>query len=166
MEPLAPTPPSTLLTEHHHELDATCCDLRSAIECADPLELVARYRRFEEAMLAHLDAEEQLLLPAYAATFPATARELREEHAELRRLLAHVELDVDRHAARAEQLDRLVERLRSHTGFEETTLYRWADQHLDGRAIAEVAAGLPRHGLAPAAHHVGGRHLEHTGFSR
>lgn len=163
MEPIQPTASSALLTELHRELEAACCDLRAA----DPLALIALYRRFEASLLAHFETEEQLLLPVYAETFPATARQLREEHADLRRLLRHAAIDVDLHVARAEQLDRLVERLRSHAGFEEATLYRWADQHLDSRELAEVADRLAAHGsTSSAAPRTGGSQLEHTGFSR
>lgn len=160
--------PSAVLSNHDRELLAACGELRDAIYGAELLELVDAYRRFEDAVLSQFEAEEQLLLSAYTERFPATTRQLLQEHAALRRLLRHVAIDVELHVVRVEQLDTILDRLRSHAAFEEVTLYRWADQRLDVEATTELVARLGK----PPGPHVEPEHpmpisrLEHTGFRR
>ncbi len=157
--------PSALLSNHHRELQVACGELRDAICGADRIELMGVYRRFEESVLAHFATEEELLLPAYAEHFPATARQLLEEHAALRRLLMHVAIDVELHVVRVEQLDRLLDRLRKHAACEEVTLYGWIDQRLDARATSGLAERLTRSGPSVERAWPVSR-PEHTGFSR
>jgi hypothetical protein len=161
------TTPSGLLTDHHREIEAACRALRTHTNVDDPLELIATYRRFETAMVTHFDAEEELLLPAYAEHFPATARQIREEHVALRARMMKVAIDVELHVVRAEQIEELLALLRAHASFEEVTLYRWADGRLDADATVTLAGRLdgsqPAPGPTPP---MPAGQSEHTGYSR
>lgn len=128
----------TLLTEHSREIETTCCELLGRTYADDPHELVEAYRRFEHEMLDHLDLEEQMLFPGYAAHAPDDARTLADEHAELRQLLYRLAIDVELHTVRAESVTKLVTRLREHAAHEDAGLYPWAARHLPAGAVAQI----------------------------
>lgn len=156
--------PSVLLRNHQRDVETSARILRACACGDDPLELIAAYRRFESMILAHIDAEEALLLAAYAEHFPATARQIRDEHGELKRRLMQVAIDVELHGVRLEQIDELLQLIRTHAGFEDVTLYRWADGELSGQATATLATRIS--GSQPAIEPMLPAQLEHTGYSR
>jgi hypothetical protein len=131
-----------LLAEHHRAMEAACTDLLGHTYADEPFELVGEYRRFEHEVLAHLAAEEELLLPAYARHAPDDARELEEDHEELRRLLYRIAIDVELHVVRAATVDQLIARLREHAAHEEQGLYTWAAGALDALARDQLRARL------------------------
>jgi hypothetical protein len=128
----------TLLDEHSREIEATCCELRGETYADDPQELVAAYRRFEREMLDHLDIEEKMLLPGYAAYAPDDAHKLLEEHGELRQLLYRLAIDVELHTVRAQSVNKLVARLREHAAHEDEGLYTWAAAHLPAGTVTQL----------------------------
>jgi hypothetical protein len=156
--------PSILLTDQHRDIEAASRDLMSCTRGDDPRDLIAAYRSFESMILAHIEAEEELLLAAYAEHFPETTRQIREEHAALRRGLLRVAIDVELHTVRLEQIEELLGMLRAHAGFEGVTLYRWADGNLSAEASAKLAATLDRRQITE--HLMPQVPAEHTGYSR
>lgn len=136
--------PKTLLTEHHYQLEAACCELLGRTYADEPAALVTEYRRFEHEMLEHLRVEEELLFPEYAEYAPGDARKLRYEHDELRRMLFRVGVDVELHTVRAHHVDRLITELRAHGAREEEGLYAWAAMHLSAPAKQHVSERIRR----------------------
>lgn len=119
-----------LLADHHVAIETACADLRARVYGDDPLELVARYRAFERAITSHMQLEEELILPAYSEYDPADALTIREQHAELRRQLNRLGMDVELHCARAKALERCIALLRTHAAHEDRRMYPCAQRHL------------------------------------
>ncbi len=122
--------PRLLLAEHHREIEAACTALLARTYADDPRELVAQYKLFERAIVEHLDAEEQLILPAYSAEDPADAQAILAEHGAIRHALNRIGIEVELHLVRARSVHALVELLREHAGREDQTMYPWAQVHL------------------------------------
>jgi hypothetical protein len=141
---LAPPIAMRIGPEHHVELEAACEDLRSCVRADDARGLITRFRSFEHAVLAHLQAEEVEVLPAYARAACADAAAIRAAHEEVRRQLFRIGIEVELHCARAESLERLVDTLRSHAAHEDRGMYPWAREHLALQTRAELFARMAR----------------------
>lgn len=126
--------PRFLLACHHDELDAACAELRAKAYADDPRALIEQARAFERAMIAHLDAEEEHILPAYAAFDPGDARTIREQHAELRSRLMQLVIDAELHCICMARIDDMIAALRAHAAEEDRRMYPWARLHLPLRA--------------------------------
>lgn len=84
----------------------------------------------EAALLAHLRAEEELLLPDFGLEHASEAAHIRAQHEQLRQLVARsARGDVD-DATEEDTLRQLADLLRACTTFEERVLYPWAEQQL------------------------------------
>lgn len=118
--------PRLLLPEHHAAIERACVLLRTSALADDPLDLVARYRALEHALLAHMNAEEELLLPAYALQFPDDAAAIRAAHEALRHDLYRLGVDVELRCLRLGAIDRMIATLRDHAAHEDRLLYPWA----------------------------------------
>jgi iron-sulfur cluster repair protein YtfE (RIC family) len=126
------------LAEHHRQLDAACLDLLSTTYEDDSRELCESWRAFERSLEAHLAAEEELLIPAFAAWTPADAERLLQDHERIRRLVAKVGLEVELHVIRAPTIEALLAELRRHAADEEALLYPWASRTMDPTALATL----------------------------
>jgi hypothetical protein len=122
--------PRLLLADHHEAIEAGCRDIEIGIQCDDPLDLVQRYRAFEKAVLEHLAAEEDELLDAYATYDQSDAITIRERHADLRRQLDKIGIEVELHSVRATALRTLIETLQMHARDEDRGMYPWAQHNL------------------------------------
>lgn len=108
----------------------------------EPRELVAQYRLFERAILEHVAAEEELILPAYAEAAPLDAKELASEHAAIRNALIKVGVEVELHVVRAHTVAALVRVLRAHAAREDRAMYPWAQVHLSAPARGQLIARI------------------------
>ena len=115
------------LLDDHAALDASFDALLAAMHGGDAAACQASWSRFEQGLLAHMDAEEVFLLPAFERIDPAETIAIRQEHATLRHLLADMGVRLELHAVREEHVKRMVETLRGHARREELVLYRWAE---------------------------------------
>jgi Hemerythrin HHE cation binding domain len=122
--------PRLLLADHHREIEAACRALLACTYADDPFQLIAQYRAFEHAVLDHLAAEEEVILPGYAEAAPAGARAIRADHAALRQQLLAVGVEVELHFVRAETVCRLIDQLNAHAAREDASMYPWAQLHL------------------------------------
>jgi len=116
--------------ERHHEIEQALEDLARARARADPHVLATRWRALDGALRDHLDAEEDLILPAYQAVAPEAAATLRTDHARIREALDAIELDVRHRVLHPARVQRLIELLRAHAEYEEASLYAWAERQL------------------------------------
>jgi hypothetical protein len=139
-----PPGPRLLLPEHHDEIVAACKDLEAAMHSDDPDVLQARYRTFEDSVLEHLAAEEEQILPAYATYAPADAFKIREQHAQLRRQMAAVGVDLELHSVRSTTLVRLVNTLLDHARHEDEQMYPWAVANLPLHSRRQLFVRLGR----------------------
>lgn len=122
--------PRLLFDEHHAEIEALCNALRESLYKDDPLEVIASYRTLERAVLEHMRAEEDTILPAYTTHAPKDAAVIVATHDELRRRLFRLGVDAELHCVRAPSIDELIAALRAHAAHENREMYPWAESHL------------------------------------
>jgi hypothetical protein len=134
----APKSFQELLARDHQRIDAMLSSILELVQVDRRPQLAEQWGAFEDAMLAHLDAEEMFMLPELSNHDPARAGEIRGEHVTIRRLLAEVGIGIDLHVVRASQLDYLAAFLRKHAASEEQDFYRWADQALPEPVLASM----------------------------
>jgi Hemerythrin HHE cation binding domain len=133
-----------LLTDHHRDVERACRDLLHDTYGDDARELDAAWRRFEQRLLEHMAAEEDLILDAYARVDPDHAREIRRQHDELRALLTPLCLEVQLHVIRARTVEQLIAALRAHAAHEDRAMYPWAERNLPADTQRQLIARLER----------------------
>lgn len=116
----------TLLRADHEALEGLARSVMRGVALGERDEVTAAISELQDRVGAHLDAEEQTLFLGYAAEAPDDASELLREHAEIRKVLAGLDVSVDLHLVRADVIEAFLGKLRAHAAREETGLYRWA----------------------------------------
>lgn len=102
--------------------------------------LLSLARRFDEGLFrAHARAEEELLGAWITA---GDGARLREEHAELGRLLGAAQ--TARPPEQRAHLSAYADLLERHVRWEERELFPWAEAHADGAALDAIAGELER----------------------
>jgi len=124
------TGPRLLLADHHQRIVEACRALRASARAGHPPALIDRYQVLERAVLEHLEAEEAVLLPGYTAHAPEDARAIREDHAEIRKLLLEIGAEVGLAVVRFDTLEDLIDRMQAHAAREGASMYSWAQVHL------------------------------------
>jgi iron-sulfur cluster repair protein YtfE (RIC family) len=131
---VAATEPVELLRaiepRHHERIERLLGELRHEAYGEDPRALCAAWARLDRELQAHLCDEESYILPEFARAHPDDARAILADHAELRRLVAAIGVDVELHAVRAPTIEELAERLQQHARREDAVMYPWAMSHL------------------------------------
>jgi len=115
------------LAQDHVRLEDLFSDLLNAADGADQPTLQKVWAEFESGLLAHLDAEEQYLLPHFEKKSPDTVRAIRAEHEQIRRLIAELGVTTDLHLLRKRVAEKLIHTLREHAARETHSLYPWAE---------------------------------------
>jgi len=123
------------LRGHHARLLRLFDEVIAEIEKDDRSELRELWTIFENALLAHVSAEELELLPGYAEVHPATADVLRQDHQYFRRALTEFGISLDLHLLRAAAVEEFISRLRAHAQNEDRGLYPWARKALPLAAL-------------------------------
>ena len=119
-----------LLPDHHHHIEVCLEELRSAARVDDRSALHDAWDALENAVLGHMGAEEEHILPPFAEIYPEEAEAIRAEHDEIRRLLEDLGVSVDLKRLNAGTADELVARLRDHARREDGFVYPWAQRKL------------------------------------
>jgi hemerythrin-like domain-containing protein len=132
------------LRGHHAKLFRLFGDLMAEIKKDDRSKLHQMWDTFENALLAHMVAEETELLPAYARVSPDEADGIARDHHFFRTTLAEFGVDLELHLMRSTAVEAFLGRLRAHASIEDKSLYPWAKASLP-------AAVLNRFRLAAAA---------------
>lgn len=130
------------LEADHVRLEALFAETLRRLAQDDRDETRAAWNAFERGLEAHLDAEEKLILPAFAYAHPAEAEAIRAEHGGLRAELLRLGVDVDLHAIRLDAASDFIRRLRDHAVREDALMYRWADENLEATIRAALVRGL------------------------
>lgn len=138
------TDPRAMLVEHHRVTEEACTALLARTYADDPLELVTHFRVFERALLEHIAAEEELILPEYASHAPEDAQAIRADHAAIRDALNRVGIEVELHVIRAHTVERLVASLRAHAAREDGGMYPWARENLSPSTHEELIQRVAR----------------------
>jgi hemerythrin-like domain-containing protein len=145
---------SPTLREHfladHRRLDALFERLLDAFEADDQIEIRRLWGLLEPTLLAHLEAEEQHLMPAFNRVAEQSARELLAEHEDLRKRVADLGAALDIHIVRLEAARAFIEVLREHARKEDALLYRWADENVDASKKARLLERLMSSSYEPA----------------
>lgn len=132
-----------LLSLDHRRLDSILADVKRSLAAGDLHRASARFSEFRDGLEHHIDAEEQVLFPAFEALTGAAGggptHVMRLEHAEIRRLLAEVATNFARggDADHTTSLAALTARIYAHNGKEERILYPATDQAVDDAVARE-----------------------------
>ncbi len=115
------------LREEHRRLERVFERLLAAFRSEDWSEARQSWTEFEDALRAHMQLEEEHLLPVFRAEQPDEASTLLREHDVLRAELVAFGVRVDLHAFTLPEAEALVARLREHAAHEERMFYPWAE---------------------------------------
>lgn len=127
----APGRPRELLSQDHVRIERLFTELLGAFATGDREAIALEWTRFDEALRAHLDAEEVHILPLFRVVDVDEAARISEDHAYFRSKLAELAVCVDLHVVSAPMAQEFVERLRAHAAREDALMYRWADTYLE-----------------------------------
>lgn len=122
----------TFMTFNHARLEMQFERLLDAMAAGSP-DARELWTELDHGLLAHMEAEERYVLPAFANVDASAARELLADHAEIRAQLLELGVAMDLHRLRFETSQEFIRILRSHAAREDNLLYRWADTRLDQR---------------------------------
>jgi hemerythrin superfamily protein len=117
-----------LLAADHQRLEKIFRELENAVESADQPTIQRDWGDFERGVLAHFEAEEQLIFPLLESEHPAEVERAKKDHELVRSLLANLGVRTDLHLLRKDVADELIARLREHAEWEDRTLYPWAQR--------------------------------------
>lgn len=120
--------------ESHEHLNELFGQLLDALACSAP-DARDLWTELDHGLLAHMEAEERFVLPAFARIDAQEALVLIHEHGKIREQLLELGVAVDLHCIRLEQSREFIATLRAHADREDKLLYRWADARLDARLI-------------------------------
>ncbi len=134
------------LGRDHARIEGLHERLMDLAEGGDRPERRELWRRFQRAVLDHMAVEDRLL-ERFGSVQAAEATVLREQHAELRRLLDEAGRDLAHHHPR---LQAFITLFHDHALREDGVFYRWADEVLDPATQTEVARELAESDRASA----------------
>ena len=145
----AVSPPEVSLRTHllddHGRIETLMNDVLEACAHDDREGLSIAWTALDAGLSAHLEAEEQLLIPVLMRTSERDARAIVSEHRHIRTRLVELGTAVDLHTVRAEAAKSFVDELRAHASHEDTILYQHCedalshDEHLN---VLETLADL------------------------
>ena len=130
------------LTADHQRLEKRFDDVLRRLALDDRDETRDAWNEFDRGLTAHLDAEEKLILPAFAFAFPEEAAAIRKEHESIRAKLLELGVAVDLHSIRWPAAADFVAELRAHATREDALMYRWAEKNLEETVRAALVRGL------------------------
>lgn len=105
-----------------------------------PEELRARWRKFQDSLLGHFDAEERLLFAVFAQGHRAATQRLRAEHRTISQAAAALSASIEQNTLQRSAVEELLSLLRAHTQHEARTLHCWLEQDEGSLARRRVLA--------------------------
>jgi hemerythrin-like domain-containing protein len=130
----------TVLLCDHRRLDTLLRKLVAAFEANDREDVQTLWTEFETGLTAHLDAEEEVLLPVLRSTSPDEAQAILADHDRFRARLTELGAGIDLHIVRLETARAFAFELLGHATREDRALYRFADAHLSAPERAALLA--------------------------
>jgi iron-sulfur cluster repair protein YtfE (RIC family) len=145
----SPAAVTELLTRDHRRLDSILADVKRRLAAGDLSGASVGFSEFRGGLERHMDAEEEVLFPAFDAVTGAPAgptHVMRQEHAELRRLMAEVTGSLARGGEKGHvtPLAALTARIYAHNGKEERILYPASDRAIGEATLEELVRRLER----------------------
>ena len=137
----APTSPRAFharLLREHAELEAGLQRLIEAFETGDQETARTAFREFDRQLAAHVQLEDDLLLPEFAAFDPLEAEQIAAEHRAIRTVIDELVIGSDLHLARVSAIRELAEVLRAHAQREDASLYRWVDRVYGDESVSST----------------------------
>ena len=140
----APDSVSELLGADHGRLDFVLADVKRLLAAGQLALASTRFVAFRDDLERHIAADEEVLFPAFerSSGLVGPIHVMREEHLEIRRLMAEVAASLADGAAgcRATPLAALTARTFAHNGKEERILYPAMDRAGVAAAVWEELA--------------------------
>ncbi len=112
----------TMETEFHRAL--------CAVQDGDPEYVRRAWLTMDADLQAHLEAEEEFILPGFEKCFPHEAARIRREHGDIRKALEQLGIELDLHTLRCETAAEFISSLRAHAQHEDELFYNWAQSQL------------------------------------
>lgn len=134
----------TFLHGSHRHLEEAGKRLIDAVTADDRTDTLTLWRELEKQLLAHLEAEERYMLPAFARADREEAVALLRQHGEIREQLLELGVAVELHRLRVPMLAEFVELLQDHADREERLMYAWAKALLDDKISEPVRRHVAR----------------------
>jgi len=126
----------------HQELEDELGRVVEALEAAGHAQAQELWIPFEARTRAHLDTEDNHLLPALFRWRRREARAIVEEHKHIRGRLVQLAKAIAAKKAKLSEIQRLFDELRAHARNEERRMYAWADESLNLPAKEALMAAL------------------------
>ncbi|HKU39447.1 MAG TPA: hemerythrin domain-containing protein [Polyangiales bacterium] len=123
--------------EEHAHLETIFNDLIAAANADARTESALLWTEFDSKLRAHMELEEQLILPAFAREHATEAAAILAEHEQIRSQLVNLGVGVDLHLVRADVIERFIALLRGHAAREDALLYAWTQAHLPAPDVLE-----------------------------
>jgi hypothetical protein len=133
---------SDALAQDHADIARRLEDLLASARSDDREALAEAFAQAEDGLLAHMNAEELYVLPAFVVVDAKEAEALRAEHARMREELGKLGIAVQLHVIRKEQVDALVATVREHASREGKLMYRWIDTSLPPENLRALVARI------------------------
>ena len=132
----------TALRADHACLEASFRRVLAALRVGEADITRATWQQMEEELEEHMKAEEEYILPAFERAFPHEAARVRSDHADIRRQLVQLGVELDLHALQSTTAEAFTTALREHAKREEGSFYDWASKELPQRERGLVLSRL------------------------
>ena len=133
------------LRREHSEIDQSLEDVLRACETGDQEIVRQALRDAERRLTAHVQFEEEELLPIFRAIAADEAAHIEADHREFRVRMDEVAVKSDLHLIRLPALRSLIDAVRAHARREDETMYACLDLALT-EEDEEAAKPAPPHG--------------------
>lgn len=124
-----------LLNQDHARLDRLFQELLDAFAADARTDVAKLWNEFDRDLRAHLQLEEEQLLPKFLEFNAPEALALMREHQNIRDRLLRLGVGVDLHLTRHGQVADFIRELRAHATREQALMYRWSSQHVHNRDV-------------------------------
>jgi hypothetical protein len=143
---------TTLIRSHfladHQRVETLLEALLAALAANDLPNALQAWTGLESGLVAHLGAEETLLIPALLVARERDTRVLVQEHRHIRARLTGLGSGLALGIMRPSTLRDFVDEMRVHAKTEDRLLYQWADVHLDDAGRTAAIDALARTPIA------------------
>lgn len=124
------------MTDHHKTCDNLLVEAEGLLAKKKWDEFAAAWKQFEVETIAHFDAEEEILFPAFEAKTGMTAGPtmvMRSEHAQVKALFEQMQLAIQNQSLERAMgiVESIMLLIQQHNMKEEQILYPMSDNHLD-----------------------------------
>jgi hemerythrin-like domain-containing protein len=134
--------------DDHRRLEGLMDRVLQACAGGDRQRLAILWDEFDAGLVAHLQAEETLMIPALRQFSERDARALVEEHKHIRERLAELDAAVDLQIVQLSTVKAFIDALQAHAAHEDALLYARSDEVFSTDMHASVIETL--HNLAHA----------------